>query len=109
MQISELAKNWNTTASGTLSKDILSLRLPIEEAAKLDALADMYPKRSREDLLLDLITAALHDLEKSLPYIKGQTVVARDEQGDPIYEDIGLTPEFLRLTKQHLTRLKNDT
>jgi hypothetical protein len=32
-------------------------------------------------------------------------VVASDEQGDPLYEDIGLTPRFLALSRRHLQRL----
>ena len=29
-----------------------------------------------------------------------------DEQGDPLYEDIGPTPRYLDLTRRHLHRFK---
>jgi hypothetical protein len=34
--------------------------------------------------------------------VKGTTVVATDEEGDPLYEDIGPTPRFLALSRRHL-------
>jgi hypothetical protein len=56
-------------------------------------------------LLGELVAAALEELETSLPYVKGSKVVAVDEQGDPLYEDIGPTPRFLALSRQYLQRL----
>jgi hypothetical protein len=32
-------------------------------------------------------------------------VVATDEQGDPLYEDIGPTPRFLALSRKYLQQL----
>jgi hypothetical protein len=52
-----------------------------------------------------LLGAALDELEASLPYVKGSKVVATDEMGDPLYEDIGLTPRFLTLSRRHLQRI----
>jgi hypothetical protein len=30
-----------------------------------------------------------------------------DEMGDPLYEDVGPTPRYLRLTREHLRRFKS--
>lgn len=108
MKVSELAQLWETCASGQLTNSIYTLRLSIEDAARLEALAEMYPKLSTEHILNDLVSAALNDLEKSMPYIKGNKVIARDEMGDPMFEDVGLTPRFLALAKKHLNDLKNN-
>jgi len=62
----------------------------------------MYPKRNTEELLGELIGAALEELEASFPYIKGQQVIATDEEGDPLYEDVGPTPRFLTLSRRYL-------
>ena len=35
----------------------------------------------------------------------GRQVVATDEQGDPLYEDIGPTPRFLSLARKYLREL----
>jgi hypothetical protein len=62
----------------------------------------MYPKHHTEELLGELIGAALEELETSFPYVKGQKVIATDEEGDPMYEDIGPTPRFLALSRRYL-------
>ena len=109
MKVSELAQLWEGTAGGQLTKTRYNLRLSLEDAAKLEALAEMYPRRSMEHLLGDLISAALSDLEVSLPYIKGNKVIALDELGDPMFEDVGPTPRFLSLAKKHLDSLKQQS
>jgi hypothetical protein len=66
----------------------------------------MFPRRTREQLMTDLLSAALDDLVTSLPYIQGDKIIAWDEEGDPIFEDAGQTPLYLRLTRKHLSRLE---
>ncbi|MGD3206109.1 pilin assembly protein, partial [Xanthomonas citri pv. citri] len=82
------------------------IHLDVESAARLAALTtEMYPKHHSEELLGELIGAALEELEASLPYVRGSKVVALDEQGDPLYEDIGPTPRFLALSRKYLREL----
>lgn len=107
MKIRELVQHWEQNAKGRMTAQSYQLQLDLESAARLTALAEMYPKRSVEQLLGELIAAALEDLEASLPYVKGSKVVATDEQGDPLYEDIGPTPRFLALSRQYLRRLSS--
>ena len=102
MKVLDLLKLWEQNAAGALTEEEFSIRLPIEDAAKLQALAEMYPRRSITDIITDLLSSALEDVETSLPYVCGEKVVARDEQGDPLYEDVGPTPRYLDLTKKHL-------
>ncbi|MCW3149187.1 pilin assembly protein [Stutzerimonas stutzeri] len=108
MKISELVSQWEKDAKGTLSREQYSIPLDIESAARLAALAEMYPKRSTAALLGELVGAALEAVETSLPYVRGTQVIATDEQGDPIYEDIGPTPRFLALSRKHLQQLLDD-
>lgn len=106
MKVNELLCLWEKTASGDLTAEHYSIQLPVEEAAKLQALADLYPRRSPSDLITDLLSAALNEVESSMPYVRGQRVVARDEEGDPLYEDIGPTPKYLSLTNKHLNEIQ---
>jgi hypothetical protein len=39
--------------------------------------------------------------------VRGSKVVALDEQGDPLYEDIGPTPRFLALSRKYLRELSD--
>lgn len=102
MKIRELAKHWEQNAKGRLTKTGYAIHLDVESAARLAAIAEMYPKRLPEELLGELIGAALEELETSFPYVKGNHVVATDEEGDPLYEDIGPTPRFLALSRRYL-------
>lgn len=105
MKIRELVRHWEENAKGRLTRNRYQIQLDLEAAARLAALAEMYPKRQPEDMLGELIGAALEELEAGLPYVKGSQVVATDEQGDPLYEDIGPTPRFLALSRKHLQDL----
>lgn len=105
MKIRDLVNNWENNAKGRLSATPYQVHLDVEAAARLAALAEMYPKRSPEELLGELIGAALEELEASMPYVQGSQVVATDEQGDPLYEDIGPTPRFLSLARKYLREL----
>ncbi|CRM52821.1 hypothetical protein H097_05976 [Pseudomonas sp. FH4] len=102
MKIRELAQQWEETAKGRLTKTEYAIHLDVEAAARLAAIREMYPKRSTEELLGELIGAALEELEASFPYIQGRNVVATDEEGDPLYEDVGPTPRFLSLSRRYL-------
>lgn len=102
MFLQELVAQWEAHAQGKLTKETYAVHLLVEDAARLAALAEMYPKRSKEQLISELLSAALGQLEASLPYVQGTKVVATDEMGDAIYEDVGPTPRFMALTKKYL-------
>lgn len=106
MNVRDLLSIWDRTAGGELTVEQFAVHLPVEDAARLQALAEMYPRRTLEEIITDLLSAALNEVESSLPYIRGNSVVATDEEGDPIYEDIGPTPRFLTLTRKHLERYR---
>ena len=76
MKIRELAQHWQRNASEQLSPTRYQLRLGLESSARLEALAEMYPSRSIEELMGELLGAALEELVASLPYIKGSKVIA---------------------------------
>ena len=107
MKIRELAQHWEENAKGHLTQTGYTIHLDVEAAARLAAICEMYPKRQPEELLGELIGAALEELEASFPYIKGSQVVATDEEGDPLYEDVGPTPRFLALSRRHLHELSS--
>lgn len=102
MTLRELLKNWEKTSSAPLTEREYAIRLTLKDAARIAALAEMYPSRSPEQILTELVGAALNELEHRLPYIEGKNVTSLDELGDPIYEDVGPTSRFVELTRKHL-------
>jgi hypothetical protein len=41
-----------------------------------------------------------------MPYMAGQKVISTDEQGDPVYEDVGPTPRFIELARKNRKKLE---
>ncbi|MEX0731552.1 MAG: hypothetical protein WED00_19545 [Aquisalimonadaceae bacterium] len=106
MRVRDLVESWNSAADKGRTAEEFRVRLHLGDAARLAALRDMFPSRTEEELITDLLAAALQELEESLPYIPGQRITAEDEHGDPIHEDVGPTPRFQELTRKHLQRLQ---
>ncbi|MCS4505014.1 type 1 pili tip component [Arhodomonas aquaeolei] len=106
MKLRDLLESWEESASEPRTRNAYCVRLPVHDAAKLAALEEMYPGRSQEQIITDLLSTALDEIEAAFPYVQGGRVVAEDEQGDPIYEDAGLTPRFQTLARKHLERLE---
>jgi hypothetical protein len=68
MKTSHLHDVWSSPDNSRLVSKQFSFRLPVHIAAKIAALGDMYPQKNRTQIVADLLSAALDDLEKNLPY-----------------------------------------
>ena len=101
MSFKELLQSWRESAAAPRTVRSYAVRLPLEDAAQLAALAEMFPGRSAEQLLTELLGSALKEIAAAMPYVAGQRVISTDEQGDPVYEDVGPTPRFMQLTREH--------
>ncbi|GAB3101287.1 pilin assembly protein [Pseudomaricurvus hydrocarbonicus] len=104
----ELTEKWRQFGQGDLTLKPYDLAIPVVDRELLERLYQTYPRLDRAEILRDLLSAALRDMEQSLPYEKGSRVIATDEWGDEIYEDSGLTPRFLSLSKEFQSKLKHD-
>jgi hypothetical protein len=81
------------------------IRLDLHDAARLQALAELFPGQPIEVLITDLLRAGLDEIEAAMPYERGPKVISHDDQGDPVYEDVGLTPRFVDLTRKFKKKL----
>jgi len=102
----ELLQSWRENAAAPRTAKAYAVRLPIDDAARLAALAEMFPGRAPEQLISELLGAALQELVAAMPYVAGKRVIATDDQGDPVYEDVGPTPRFIELARKHRRRLE---
>ncbi len=105
MRIAELIQRWNQEEHAHSDVRTCTVDLPLRDAARVEALHVMYPGRSVSRLVADLVRAALDELEVAMPYIPGNRVIAEDDYGDPIYEDLGPTPQFYALSHEILRKL----
>lgn len=106
MSFKSLLNAWSKQeAPATTDKDY-SVRLTIDDAARIHALVDLYPGMDAERIITDLISASLDELEAVMPYVPGERVIREDDHGDPVYEDTGPTPRFLELVREHRKKLQ---
>jgi len=101
----ELLDSWRERAAAPRTAKVYAVRLPVDDAARLAALAQMFPGRAPEQLITELLGVALKEIAAAMPYVAGKRVIATDEQGDPVYEDAGPTPRFMELARQHRRKL----
>lgn len=106
MKIRELVRYWEEHARGRLTQDVYTVELSQSNEAYLEKLEHLYPLKTREELIRDLVSAALDELETCFPYVPGPRVVAYDEEGYEVYEDAGLTPRFVDLSQKYMRDLK---
>lgn len=106
MKFTEVLDSWRSGAAAPRTASEYAVRLTLDDAAQLNALAELFPGRTREQLITDLLSAALQELAAAIPYEPGPRVISTDEQGDPLYEDVGLTPRLMELTRKHRRELE---
>lgn len=101
MKFKPLLERWKKEPLPARTAQEYPIRLELDDAARLHALADLFPGQPVEVIITDLLHAALDEIAAAMPYAPGPKVISRDDQGDPVYEDIGLTPRFVELTRKY--------
>ena len=106
MKFKPLLDRWKKDPAPARTAKEYSIRLDLDDAAKLHALGELFPGQPIEVIVTDLLHAALDEIAAAMPYERGPKVISRDDHGDPVYEDVGLTPRFVDLTRQFKKKLK---
>ena len=106
MSFKTLLESWRETAAAPRTVTNYAVRLPVDDAAQLHALAEMFPGRTPEQLITDLLGVALQEIATAMPYVAGPKVISTDEHGDPVYEDVGPTPRFMDLARKNRKKLE---
>ena len=86
----------------------VSLRLPIGLAARLAALCEMHKQKSRTEILTDLLTFALSQVEKAAPPRSGLDQAALQSAQTPVYLLSGPFFEFHHLVVKHHRRMERE-
>ena len=100
MKFKPLLDHWMKDGAPALTAQEYAIRLPLDDASRLHALVHLFPARQIEEIIADLLHAALDEIVAAMPYERGPKVISHDDHGDPVYEDVGLTPRFVELTRQ---------
>jgi hypothetical protein len=105
MTFKSLLDSWAEAERPATTSETYEIRLTIEDAAKIHALTELFPGIEHERVITDLLSAAIERVEAAIPYEPGDKVIREDEFGDPVYEDTGMTPQFLELVRKHQKQL----
>jgi len=117
MKPTDLDSTWDIPNNGRLTPKQMSIRLPILVAAKISALCEMYPRKAKSEIIIDLISTSLEQLEESLPSEKGAFIENESsfsETGElhnfsySIFEDIGKKGRFISLTEKYLRNIEKE-
>jgi hypothetical protein len=112
MEPKDLAKVWDAPDNTKLTPKQISLRLPIMVSAKISALCDMYPRKTKTEIIGDLLATSLDQFESGLESQKGQQIgvdpVNADGDLEAVFEDIGTRARFWRLTERYLRELEQE-
>lgn len=108
IKIKDLPERWQSSATQRKTRRRYEISLILRDAARIEALQEVYPDTSVEQVISDLLSAALNQLEAELPYRPGPRVIATDEFGEPVFEDIGPSPRFQQATKRWLEQLETE-
>ena len=109
MKFKPLLDRWKKDAAPVRTAKEYSIRLELDDASRLHALAELFPGQPLETIITDLLHASLDEIAAAMPYERGPKVISRDDQGDPLYEDIGLTPRFVELTRKFKKKLEAES
>ena len=104
MQPKDLAKVWNAPDNTKLTKKQTSIRLPVLVAAKIEALCLMFPRKTKTEIIGDLLATALEQMEEGLPMVPGKPF----EGDDSIYYAAGPRDAFLKNTGAFLRTLEEE-
>ena len=106
MKFKPLLDRWKKEPLPVRTAKEYSMRLDLDDAARLHALAELFPGQPIEAIVTDLLHAAIDEIAAAMPYERGPKIISRDDHGDPVYEDIGMTPRFVELTRRFKKSLK---
>jgi hypothetical protein len=66
METKQLLNAWVGPDNSRLMRNQTSMRLSVHVAAKISALCEMFPQRTKTQIINDLLSTALDQLERSL-------------------------------------------
>lgn len=68
---SDLVKAWSINRGSDFKQ--ITIRVPIETFVKIQAIESMFPHRSRNELVSDLLSTSIEDFESALPFSVHET------------------------------------
>ena len=106
MEPRDLVKVWDAPDNSKLTPKQWSIRLPIHVAAKINALCDMYPRKTKTEIIGDLLATALIQFEEALPWKEDRATGFFDDDGNEIFDMSGPRDQFQKLYGKYIIEIE---
>jgi hypothetical protein len=106
MEPRDLVKVWDAPDNSKLNPKQWSIRLPIHVAAKINALCELYPRKTKTEIISDLLATALAQLVEALP--GGSRGEAAVDAGEQVGAAGGMRGRFDALTRQYIEEMDGE-
>jgi predicted DNA-binding protein len=106
MRTNDLLKIWGAFDNKRLCAKQFSIRLPVHVAARVSALCDMYPSKTKTDIIADLLASALDQIEEALPIYKSSEMEEID--GHQFYPNYGPKVDFQKDSNKYYVEFENE-
>lgn len=107
MNAKHLSSLWAAPDNNRLTAKQQSFRLPVHVAAKIAALCELYPNKTKTQLVGDLLASALAEMERGLPAEPG-AFFTKDENGKALYVAVGIAQDYRNLSNKHFAELERE-
>jgi len=109
MKASDLVTVWGAPDNSRLTAKQYSFRLPVHVAAKLAALEDLYPTRTRTQLVGDLLSTAINDVESNLErHEEAPLRIRHPDTGEELFEEAGQIVTYRALANKHYFEIERE-
>lgn len=108
MKPETLVALWSAPDNTRLTSKQYTFRLPTHVAAKVHALCDMYPAKTRTQIVADLLTSALQNIDQGMAMFEGPVVAKDPDTGEEIYDAHGPRIEFRELANKHFAEIERE-
>lgn len=108
MKASDLVASWTSRDNKRLTSRQFSIRLPVHIAARIAGLCDMFPTKTRTDIMADLLDSALEELEKSFSHHYSEDDEIDVIDGMAIYLNKGSYGDYARAVNKHYEELEKE-
>ncbi len=105
MEPKDLVKFWGEPDNSRLTKKQYAMRFPVHVMAKVNAINEMYPAKTRMEIMGDLLAAALEQFRDGL---SSEPHAVGDAGRDPDLEWCGQRREFEDLVAKHMKALEQE-
>lgn len=106
MKNTKLYDQWRAMDDRRLASKPISLRLPVHVLARINAIAGMFPTKTRSEIMIDLLKAGLESFEDSMPPVYYDDEPFEVEPGHIVVSPVGPTAEYQKTANYHYEQLE---